>query len=165
MAEPDGGGERQRRPQEPERRPQEREIQRAFSKEALGLEEGIHPRMRLTQVHVRIGRRFYSVWWLLPGFALFCAAMVVAFKLSLSTGALTGFVRAHPCEQQRPTFPPGINAWEIATHAANFFFMVMIVRAGWQILADHPRLYLKIHCTPDREWLRFRGPVPKDRVW
>jgi sulfoxide reductase catalytic subunit YedY len=43
--------------------------------------------------------------------------------------------------------------------------MVMIVRAGWQILADHPRLYLKIHCTPDSEWLRFRGPVPKNRTW
>ena len=47
----------------------------------------------------------------------------------------------------------------------NFFLMVMIIRAGWQILADHPRLYLKMHCTPDTEWLRFRGPVPKTRVW
>jgi thiosulfate reductase cytochrome b subunit len=114
---------------------------------------------------VRIGRRFISVWWLLPAVALICAAIIVAFKLALSTGALTAFVKQHPCEQNSPKVPAGINAWQIATHAANFFFMVMIVRAGWQILADHPRLYLKIDCTPDSEWLRFRGPVPKNRVW
>ena len=53
----------------------------------------------------------------------------------------------------------------IVTYLANFFFMLMIIRSGWQTLADHPRLYSKIHCTPDSEWLRFRGPVPKTRVW
>src|SRR5579884_1511078 len=121
--------------------------------------------MSLTRVHVRIGGRFVSIWWLVPGFALFCAAMIVAFKLALSTGALTSFVRAHPCDQTAPRVPAGVNAWQIATHAANFFFMVLIVRAGWQILADHPRLYVRIDCAPDSEWVRFRGPVPKDRVW
>ena len=45
------------------------------------------------------------------------------------------------------------------------FFLVIIVRSGLQVLADHPRLYTKVHCTPGREWLRFRGPVPTDRVW
>ncbi len=53
----------------------------------------------------------------------------------------------------------------IVTHLVNFILMVGIIRAGWQILADHPRLYRKIHCTPDSEWLRFRGPVPTTRVW
>jgi methionine sulfoxide reductase catalytic subunit len=146
-------------------RPNEAHLQDEFVQEALLREQGVHPRMSLSRVHIRIGHRFISVWWLLPGFVLFCVAMVVAFKLALSTGALTSFVKAHPCDQKAPRFPPGVNAWQIATHLANFFFMVMIVRAGWQILADHPRLYLKVDCTPDKEWLRFRGPVPKDRVW
>ncbi|MGH2865066.1 MAG: molybdopterin-dependent oxidoreductase [Solirubrobacteraceae bacterium] len=147
------------------RAPTDREIQRKFSQEALGLEQGIHPRMRLSQVHLRIGRRFISVWWLLPGFVLFCAAMVAACKLFIATGAGRSFIHADPCVQTTPRFKPGVDTWEIITHTANFFFMVMIVRAGWQILADHPRLYLKLHCTPDREWLRFRGPVPKTRTW
>jgi sulfoxide reductase catalytic subunit YedY len=141
------------------------EAEAEFTHEALLGEEGAHPRMRLSQVHFRIGERFYSIWWLLPGFVAFCAAMVVAFKLFITTGTAQSFIHAHPCVQNSPRFPAGVNAWQIATHAANFFFMVMIVRAGWQILADHPRLYVRMHCTPDREWLRFRGPVPKTRVW
>ncbi len=141
------------------------ELQRDFTREALGSEEGAHPRMRLTQVHFRLGRRFIAVWWLLPGFVLVCVAMVVAAKLFIATGAGQSFTTAHPCVRKTPHFAPGISAWVLITHLANFFFMVMIVRAGWQILADHPRLYLKVDSTPDKEWLRFRGSVPKDRVW
>lgn len=41
--------------------------------------------------------------------------------------------------------------------------MMFIIRAGLQILADHPRLYLDGGSRPGREWLRLRGPVPADR--
>ena len=41
--------------------------------------------------------------------------------------------------------------------------MMFIIRAGLQILADHPRLYLNSGSRPDSEWLRLRGPVPADR--
>src|SRR5512133_1567086 len=44
-------------------------------------------------------------------------------------------------------------------------FMMFIIRAGIQILADHPRLYWNRHCTPGTEWFRFQKPVPKDRMW
>ena len=141
------------------------EDQREFTQESLLSEQGKHPNMRLSQVHFRWGSRFISIWWLAPGFVLFCVAMVVAFKLFYATGAGQSFIHDHSCVRHTPKFAPGVNAWQIATHAANFFFMVMIIRAGWQILADHPRLYVKMHCTPDREWLRFRGPVPTDRTW
>ena len=137
----------------------------AFEREARLSEEGTHPRLRLSQVHFRWGSRFISVWRLLPGLVLFAVAMVVAFKVFITTSAAKSFINAHPCVQSTPTFKPGVPVWIIVTHAANFFFMVMIIRAGWQILADHPRLYHKLDCTPDREWLRFRGPVPKTRVW
>ena len=40
---------------------------------------------------------------------------------------------------------------------------MFIIRAGLQILADHPRLYLNAGSKPDTEWLRLRGPVPPDR--
>jgi DMSO/TMAO reductase YedYZ molybdopterin-dependent catalytic subunit/thiosulfate reductase cytochrome b subunit len=143
----------------------EHELQREFTREALGLEQGVHPRMGLTRVHVRIGSRFISVWWLVPGLVLLLGAMVAACKILLTTGAGKSFIADHPCVPTSPDVRPGFSWWAIATHAANFLFMVMIVRAGWQILADHPRLYTKIHSTPDREWLRFRGPVPTDRTW
>jgi len=43
--------------------------------------------------------------------------------------------------------------------------MLLMIRSGLQILADHPRLYLDGDCTPGWEWFRLRGPVPRDRVW
>jgi len=41
------------------------DFQRAFTREARLSEEGVHPRMRLSQVHFRLGSRFFSVWCLL----------------------------------------------------------------------------------------------------
>lgn len=140
-------------------------IVRDFRHEALRGGADAHPRFGLREVHFRVGRRFVAVWWLLPGFVALCGAMVLAAKIFIATGAGQSFVNAHPCVPSQPHVRPGVSAWVIVTHAANFFFMVMIVRAGWQILADHPRLYLKVHSTPEKEWLRFRGPVPQDRVW
>jgi methionine sulfoxide reductase catalytic subunit len=140
-------------------------LQDEFANESLVREQGVHPRLSLTRVQLRLGGRFISVWWLVPAFVLFCVAMVVAFKLFITTAAAQSFIRSHPCFPSTPHVKPGVPWWVIATHLFNFVVMVMIVRAGLQILADHPRLYTRIHCTPDREWLRFRGPVPKDRVW
>ena len=152
-------------PEDRHRRRDVPDAERRFAAEALDSERGAHPRMRASQVHFRLGSRFISIWWLLPGFVALCAALVAAFKIFIATGAGQSFVRAHPCVPSIPHVSPGVPGWVIITHAANFFFMVMIVRAGWQILADHPRLYVKMDCTPDREVLRFRGAVPTDRTW
>ncbi len=139
--------------------------QREFAKEALEPEQGAHPRMRLSQVQFRLGSRFISVWWLVPGIVVLGAAIVLAFKLFIASGTGQSFVNAHQCVPNTPQVSPGVPTWVLIAHAANFFFLVMIVRAGWQILADHPRLYWKLDCPPDEELLRFRGPIPKDRVW
>ena len=140
------------------------DTEREFAEQSLTREQGKHPRMRLSYVQLRLGSRFFSVWWLLPGLLVLGAALVVAAKVFVATGTGQSFIHAHSCVPATPV-KPGVEWWVIVTHLANFFFMVMIVRAGWQILADHPRLYAKLDCTPDREVLRFRGPVPKDRVW
>ncbi len=62
--------------------------------------------------------------------------------------------------------PYGFPAWLRITHYVNFLFLVLLIRSGLQILADHPRLYWNVHCTPGTEWLRLTPvEVPKDRVW
>jgi thiosulfate reductase cytochrome b subunit len=62
--------------------------------------------------------------------------------------------------------PSGFPAWLRITHYVNFFLLILLVRSGLQILADHPRLYWNVHCTPGTEWLRLTPvEVPKDRVW
>jgi sulfoxide reductase catalytic subunit YedY len=43
-----------------------------------------------------------------------------------------------------------------AQHFLNALFMIFIIRAGIQILADHARLYWTRHCTPGRDWFRFQ---------
>jgi len=68
---------------------------------------------------------------------------------------------------QETAVPPyGFPAWLRVTHYGNFLFLVLLIRSGLQILADHPRLYWNVHCTPGTEWLRLTPvEVPKDRVW
>ena len=71
-----------------------------------------------------------------------------------------------------PGIPPsaravttGFPAWLRVQHFLNFLFMTFIIRAGIQVLADHPRLYWKRDCTPGTEWFRFQKAVPTGRVW
>ena len=62
--------------------------------------------------------------------------------------------------------PFGFPSWLRVAHYVNFLFLVLLVRSGLQILADHPRLYWNIHCTPGTEWLRLTPiEVPTDRLW
>lgn len=62
--------------------------------------------------------------------------------------------------------PQGFPAWLRLTHYVNFFFLILLIRSGLQILMDHPRLYWNVHCTPGSEWLRLTPiEVPKDRLW
>ena len=51
--------------------------------------------------------------------------------------------------------PYGFPAWLRITHYVNFLFLILLIRSGLQILADHPRLYWNVHCTPGTEWLRL----------
>ncbi|MDT3695391.1 MAG: molybdopterin-dependent oxidoreductase [Ignavibacterium sp.] len=60
----------------------------------------------------------------------------------------------------------GFPVWLILCHWINFFFLVILVRAGLSILYDHPRLYFNEGCTPGSEWLKFTPvKVPKDKLW
>jgi methionine sulfoxide reductase catalytic subunit len=62
--------------------------------------------------------------------------------------------------------PYGFPSWLRITHYINFLLLILLIRSGLQILADHPRLYWEVHCTPGAEWIRFTPvEVPKDRVW
>ena len=64
----------------------------------------------------------------------------------------------------RGAIEPGLPAWLRWSHLFNIVFIMFIIRAGLQILADHPRLYLNSGSTPGTAWLRLRGPVPPDRL-
>ena len=119
---------------------------------------------RMGVPRLRLGKRFYRLsWWIVPAAAV-AAVVVFGTRLIVDTPAWQNFASANPCiAPDAATFD--YPAWLRSLHWVNFLLMALLFRSGIQILADHPRLYLTLHSTPDKEWLRFRGPVPKDRVW
>jgi len=122
-------------------------------------QEGIVPR-------VRLGKRWISVLWALPlGFAALILAIALAQGL-LEFPSVKAFVARYPgIAQAAPSVDSGFPWWLRAQHFLNMFFMMFIIRAGIQILADHPRLYWKRDCTPGTDWFRFQRPVPTGRIW
>ncbi len=109
---------------------------------------------------MRIGHRTLLV--LVSPFVLALAAAYVQW----ATVGLPAVPAAPTLAAGTATEPSGFPAWLRITHYVNLFFMILLVRSGLQILADHPRLYWNVHCTPGTEWARFTPvEVPKDRVW
>lgn len=115
---------------------------------------------------VRIGRRWINVLWAIP---IGAAALVLLIALAQSGRALPGiqaFIKTYPgIAQTAPSVDSGFPWWLQLQHFLNMLFMMFIIRAGIQILADHPRLYWDRDCTPGTEWFRFQFPVPEGRIW
>ena len=120
---------------------------------------GVIPRLR-------IGERWISVLWLLPlGFVLLVLAVAVAQGLRELPGVQEFVARYPGIPASAVAVTSGFPMWLRTAHFLNLFLMVFIIRAGVQILADHPRLYWKRDCTPGTEWFRFQKAVPEGRIW
>jgi thiosulfate reductase cytochrome b subunit len=122
---------------------------------------GIAPR-------VRIGRdRWFNLLWLLPiGFVLFIVAVAAAKGLR-TTPTVQRFIADHPgtVVPAGAEHDAGVPVWAAVQHFFNLFLMIFIIRAGVQILSDHPRLYWTRHSTPGKDWFRIQKPVPEDPLW
>ncbi len=121
--------------------------------------EGIVPR-------IRIGQRWYSTLWLLPIGAVILILLIAIAQSLREYPEVKAFITRYPgIAQAAPSVDSGFPWWLRLQHFLNMFFMLFIIRAGIQILADHPRLYWKRDCTPGTDWFRFQRPVPAGRVW
>ena len=97
------------------------------------------------------------------------AGLLVAVALAQQLrqyGWMQSFLETYPGTSTTYAAPvtSGFPAWLRWQHLFNIIFMMFIIRAGLQILADHPRLYLNSGCRPGTEWFRMRDPVPSDRM-
>ncbi len=114
---------------------------------------------------IRIGRRWVSTAWLVP---LTIAALIVGVAIAQHLRQhewMQEFIQRYPgTSAPLGGIEPGLPAWLRWSHLFNIVFMMFIIRAGLQILADHPRLYLNSGSTPGTAWLRLRGPIPADRL-
>lgn len=115
---------------------------------------------------IRIGQRWVSTLWALP---IGATALMIVIAIAQSLRELSSvkeFIKQYPgIAQAAPSVDSGFPWWLQLQHFVNMFFMLFIIRAGIQILADHPRLYWKRDSTPGTDWFRFQVPVPKGRVW
>jgi len=56
--------------------------------------------------------------------------------------------------------------WLRVTHLFNFFFIILMIRSGIQILAEHPKLYWNDDSMPGTEWLKFgKQKIPEGKLW
>lgn len=116
--------------------------------------------------HIRIGKRWLNMLWLLPLGMLVLLAAVAAAQSLRELDGVEAFIAAYPgAPATMPAVTSGYPWWLRLQHFVNMVFMLFIMRAGLQILADHPRLYWKRDSTPGTEWFRFQKDVPTDRVW
>ncbi len=115
---------------------------------------------------IRIGKRWFKILWMLPiGAAAALVGVAVAQQLRTYPW-MQEFIATFPgtADSFVPPVESGFPAWLRWQHFLNLMFMMFIMRAGLQILADHPRLYLRSGSRPGTEWMRLRGPVPADRL-
>ena len=119
-------------------------------------------------VHYPKDRRFRI--WIRPNLLLGIAVVAVSAILAAWIEfALVGLPSVPPVPQIDPNNfagPHGFPLWVRYCHFFNFFFVMLLVRSGLSILADHPRLYFNDDCTPGSEWIRLTPlKVPRDRIW
>jgi DMSO/TMAO reductase YedYZ molybdopterin-dependent catalytic subunit/thiosulfate reductase cytochrome b subunit len=116
---------------------------------------------------IRIGRtKWFNLLWLIPiGGVLLISAIAIAKGLR-EIPAVQDFIHTYSGFSPLPTWSPvGFPAWLGWQHFLNAFFLLFIIRSGWQIIADHPRLYWTRHSSPGRAWFRIQKPVPADPLY
>jgi len=114
---------------------------------------------------VRIGRRWFSSLWLVPLGIVALVLSIAVVREMTRYGWYQDFIARYPGTSTDYVDPvaSGFPWWLRWQHFLNLLFMMFMIRAGLQILADHPRLYFNIASKPDTEWMRLRDAVPADR--
>jgi len=97
---------------------------------------------------IRIGRVWYNALWLIPlGFVFLLIGIPLVQGLR-QLPTVQHFIRRYPGQTSVPVQYVGFPLWLRVQHFLNLFFILFIIRAGIQILADHPRLYWNRDRTP-----------------
>src|SRR5664279_1476142 len=119
-------------------------------------------------VHHPHDRRFRI--WIRPSFLIAAAVLallpVLVAWLELLLVGLPHIPAVPQIDPKSFAGPHGFPLWVRYCHFFNFLFLMMLIRSGLSILADHPRLYFNDDCTPGSEWIRLTPiQVPTDRLW
>src|SRR5262245_44660106 len=100
---------------------------------------------------VRIGARWYSTAWRIPIFVVGLIVMIGVCQQLRTYPGVQSWIAEHPGTGNfQPAVTSGFPLWLRITHFLNLLFMLFIIRAGIQILADHPRLNKDAGACPAR---------------
>lgn len=132
--------------------------------DSVRLDKWMPPRTGIVP-HIRIGRRWINILWAMPLAIVLLIWAIAAAQQLRELPAIQEFIQRYPGSASSSPVSSGFPLWLRAQHFLNSFFMLFIIRAGIQILADHPRLYWRRDSTPGTEWFRFQHDVPRDRLW
>ncbi len=111
---------------------------------------------------IRIGKKWINILWVIPLIVVLLILSIAIAQQLRTMPAVQEFILRYPGDTSSWTVNSGFPLWLRLLHFFNLFFMMFIIRAGMQILADHPRLYWRRDSTPGTEWFRFRHEVSKD---
>lgn len=134
------------------------------SADNIQLERWIPPQAG-TMPALRIGKRWINILWAIPLAVALLLPAVAAAQWLRTIPAVQQFIAQYPGDTGAQPVLSGYPLWLQLLHFFNLFFIMFIIRAGIQILADHPRLYWRRDSTPGSEWFRFQHAVPRDRIW
>jgi len=90
---------------------------------------------------IRFGKHWFNTLWLLPLGVLFLIVGAAVAQEIRQMPAAEAFMTRYPGYAALPIDYRGFPLWLRCMHFFNLFLMFLIIRAGIQILADHPRLY------------------------
>lgn len=138
-----------------------------FDRRLQSAEDRIDPKAWLpSQKGIGPEIRLFGKWWNVAWLGLFALVFLLIFLVGstwfIETETGKAFVERYPGTVKGPAIEAqGFPWWLRWEHYFNILFMMLIIRSGITILADHPRLYWNVHCTPGTEWFRFNIEVPK----
>lgn len=102
--------------------------------------------METQKTSARTRSRFFPLVWALPVAAVVLVAAVLIARWIVGTDGGQSFLERYPGESAVPSGTPGGFAWWVQVqHAANFLFMVLIIRSGYLVHAQR---------RPDAYWTR-----------
>ena len=124
--------------------------------------------VRAIAPRIRAGRgRWFNILWLLPISFVVLIILVAVGQGLRDIPAVQHFIARFPGQvlPAHALADAGIPTWVNWQHFFNMFFMFFIIRSGWQIFVDHPRLYWRRYSKPGEEWLRVAPVPPDDPLW
>ena len=101
--------------------------------------------------------RWIRLAWIVPALLVAAALVVLAANGARTLPSVDDFTRSYPGVSTHPAVTPvGIPAWLAWQHGLNAFFILFVIRTGWQVrTTKRPSIFWT---RTNTGWLRTKNP-------